>query len=171
MREIGSGWAERRRNQRQQLLQEPRRAPRGPPQQQHPGQVLVLRQGTGQRNRRAKHPTNPANKPQDNKSKVPKNYSLANVAQVDTGSSDKSVLKVAIQGDLEKKIIRLINDFRQEYADKGPVSGRLTSKKLLDLYVALEKFHFKREHIEEAMKSRCSMEGIFTLHSTGSVST
>lgn len=90
---------------------------------------------------------------QENKSKVPKNYSLANVAQVDTGASDKSVLKVAIQGDLERKIIRLINDFRQEYADKGPISGRLTSKKLLDLYVALEKFNFKREHIEESMKS------------------
>uniref|UniRef100_A0A3B4WSE9 RNA helicase n=1 Tax=Seriola lalandi dorsalis TaxID=1841481 RepID=A0A3B4WSE9_SERLL len=55
--------------------------------------------------------------------------------------------------DLEKKIIRLINDFRQENGDKGPISGRLTNKKLLDLYTALEKFNFKREHIEEAMKS------------------
>uniref|UniRef100_A0A3Q1EPK8 RNA helicase n=1 Tax=Acanthochromis polyacanthus TaxID=80966 RepID=A0A3Q1EPK8_9TELE len=55
--------------------------------------------------------------------------------------------------DLEKKIIKLINDFRQENGDKGPISGRLTSKKLLDLYTALQKFNFKREHIEEAMKS------------------
>uniref|UniRef100_A0A8C7X9C5 RNA helicase n=1 Tax=Oryzias sinensis TaxID=183150 RepID=A0A8C7X9C5_9TELE len=55
--------------------------------------------------------------------------------------------------DLEKKIIKLINDFRQENADKGPISGRLTTKKLLDLYTALQKFNFKREHIEEAMKS------------------
>uniref|UniRef100_A0A3P9ASM8 RNA helicase n=1 Tax=Maylandia zebra TaxID=106582 RepID=A0A3P9ASM8_9CICH len=60
---------------------------------------------------------------------------------------------VAIQADLEKKIIKLINEFRQENGDKGPISGRLTSKKLLDLYTALQKFNFKREHIEEAMKS------------------
>ncbi|XP_054612311.1 ATP-dependent RNA helicase DHX29 [Dunckerocampus dactyliophorus] len=90
----------------------------------------------------------------DSKSKAPKTYSLANTAQVDTGGiSDKSILKVAIQADLEKKIIKLINDFRQEDGDKGPVSGRLTNKKLLDLYTALQKFDFKREHIEEAMKS------------------
>uniref|UniRef100_A0A3B5AP43 ATP-dependent RNA helicase DHX29 n=1 Tax=Stegastes partitus TaxID=144197 RepID=A0A3B5AP43_9TELE len=67
--------------------------------------------------------------------------------------SDKSILKVSIQADLEKKIIKLINDFRQENGDKGPISGRLTSKKLLDLYTALQRFKFKREHIEEAMKS------------------
>ncbi|XP_077398552.1 ATP-dependent RNA helicase DHX29 [Vanacampus margaritifer] len=90
----------------------------------------------------------------DNKSKAPKTYSLAKTAQVDTGGvSDKSVLKVSIQADLEKNIIKLINDFRQENGDKGPVSGRLTNKKLLDLYMALQRFNFKREHIEEAMKS------------------
>ncbi|XP_034458909.1 ATP-dependent RNA helicase DHX29 [Hippoglossus hippoglossus] len=96
----------------------------------------------------------PAKAAKENKSKAPKTYSLANTAQVDTGGvSDKSILKVAIQAELEKKIIRLINDFRQENGDKGPISLRLTSKKLLDLYTALEKFNFKREHIEEAMKS------------------
>uniref|UniRef100_A0A673CBF1 ATP-dependent RNA helicase DHX29 n=1 Tax=Sphaeramia orbicularis TaxID=375764 RepID=A0A673CBF1_9TELE len=63
------------------------------------------------------------------------------------------VVCVSIQADLEKKIIKLINDFREENGDKGPISGRLTSKKLLDLYTALQKFNFKREHIEEAMKS------------------
>ncbi|XP_061555189.1 ATP-dependent RNA helicase DHX29 [Phycodurus eques] len=90
----------------------------------------------------------------DNKPKAPKTYSLANTTQVDTGGvSDKSILKVSIQADLEKKIIKVINDFRQEIGDKGPVSGRLTNKKLLDLYTALQKFNFKREHIEEAMKS------------------
>uniref|UniRef100_A0A3Q3FY04 RNA helicase n=1 Tax=Labrus bergylta TaxID=56723 RepID=A0A3Q3FY04_9LABR len=57
------------------------------------------------------------------------------------------------KADLEKKIIKLINDFREENGDKGPISGRLTSKKLLDLYTALQRFNFKREHIEEAMKS------------------
>ncbi|XP_031716040.1 ATP-dependent RNA helicase DHX29 [Anarrhichthys ocellatus] len=90
----------------------------------------------------------------DNKSKAPKTYSLANTAQVDTGGvTDKSILKVVIQAELEKKIIKLINDFREENGDKGPISGRLTNKKLMDLYTALEKFNFKREHIEEAMKS------------------
>ncbi|KAM9841500.1 ATP-dependent RNA helicase DHX29 [Aulostomus maculatus] len=98
--------------------------------------------------------TKPAKSAKDNKLKGPKTYSLANTAQVDTGGvSDKSILKVSIQADLEKKIIKLINDFRQENGDKGPISGRLTNKKLLDLYTALQKFNFKREHIEEAMKS------------------
>lgn len=96
----------------------------------------------------------PAKPGKESKSKAPKTYSLANTAQVDTGGvSDKSILKVAIQADLEKKIIKLINEFREENGDKGPISGRLTSKKLLDLYTALQKFNFKREHIEEAMKS------------------
>ncbi|KAM9306868.1 ATP-dependent RNA helicase DHX29 [Pholidichthys leucotaenia] len=96
----------------------------------------------------------PAKPAKESKSKAPKTYSLANTAQVDTsGVSDKSILKVTIRADLEKKIIKLINDFRQENGDKGPISGRLTSKKLLDLYTALQKFNFKREHIEEAMKS------------------
>ncbi|XP_072515206.1 ATP-dependent RNA helicase DHX29 [Salminus brasiliensis] len=90
----------------------------------------------------------------ENKTKAPKTYSLNSTAQVDTsGVSDKSILKVIIQSDLEKKIIKLINDHRQENGDKGPISGRLTTKKLLDLYTALQKFRFKTEHIEEAMKS------------------
>uniref|UniRef100_A0A8C8EJW4 RNA helicase n=1 Tax=Oncorhynchus tshawytscha TaxID=74940 RepID=A0A8C8EJW4_ONCTS len=71
-----------------------------------------------------------------------------------TGKKQKPTpAKVVIQTDLEKKIIKLINDFRQENGDKGPISGRLTNKKLLDLYLALQKFKFKTEHIEEAMKS------------------
>uniref|UniRef100_A0A8C9WHS0 RNA helicase n=1 Tax=Scleropages formosus TaxID=113540 RepID=A0A8C9WHS0_SCLFO len=61
--------------------------------------------------------------------------------------------KVIIQADLEKRVIKLINEYRLENGDKGPVSRRLTAKKLLDLYTALQRFHFKREHIEEAMKS------------------
>uniref|UniRef100_A0A087Y4G0 ATP-dependent RNA helicase DHX29 n=1 Tax=Poecilia formosa TaxID=48698 RepID=A0A087Y4G0_POEFO len=114
--------------------------------------------GTGAVEDQKKHAANSkTNKPaKETKSKgTPKTYSLANTAQVDTGGvSDKSILKkVSIQAELEKKIIKLINDFRQENGDKGPISGRLTTKKLLDLYTALEKFNFKREHIEEAMKS------------------
>uniref|UniRef100_A0A8C7CDT4 ATP-dependent RNA helicase DHX29 n=1 Tax=Oncorhynchus kisutch TaxID=8019 RepID=A0A8C7CDT4_ONCKI len=65
----------------------------------------------------------------------------------------KAAVKDIKPKDLEKKIIKLINDFRQENGDKGPISGRLTNKKLLDLYLALQKFKFKTEHIEEAMKS------------------
>uniref|UniRef100_A0A8C9U5U1 RNA helicase n=1 Tax=Scleropages formosus TaxID=113540 RepID=A0A8C9U5U1_SCLFO len=85
--------------------------------------------------------------------KAPKTYSFASPAQGDSGGAlahDKSVLKVT---DLEKRVIKLINEYRLENGDKGPVSRRLTAKKLLDLYTALQRFHFKREHIEEAMKS------------------
>uniref|UniRef100_A0A8C2CR89 ATP-dependent RNA helicase DHX29 n=1 Tax=Cyprinus carpio TaxID=7962 RepID=A0A8C2CR89_CYPCA len=90
----------------------------------------------------------------ENKPRAPKTYSLNTNAQTDSSSvSDKSILKVVIQPELEKKVIKLINDYRQEHADKGPISGRLTSKKLLDLYTALQMFRFKTEHIEEAMKS------------------
>uniref|UniRef100_A0A7N8X200 RNA helicase n=1 Tax=Mastacembelus armatus TaxID=205130 RepID=A0A7N8X200_9TELE len=39
--------------------------------------------------------------------------------------------KMSKPTDLEKKIIKLINDFRQENGEKRPISGRLTSKKLL----------------------------------------
>lgn len=90
----------------------------------------------------------------ENKPRAPKTYSLNTNTQTDTsGVSDKSILKVVIQPELEKKVIKLINDYREEYADKGQISGRLTTKKLLDLYSALQKFRFKTEHIEEAMKS------------------
>uniref|UniRef100_A0A8B9JZ73 ATP-dependent RNA helicase DHX29 n=1 Tax=Astyanax mexicanus TaxID=7994 RepID=A0A8B9JZ73_ASTMX len=98
--------------------------------------------------------TNTKTSSKENKTKAPKTYSLTSSSQVDpSGVSDKSVLKVVIQSDLEKKIIKLINDHRQENGDNGPISGRLTTKKLLDLYTALQKFRFKTEHIEEAMKS------------------
>uniref|UniRef100_A0AAR2JPS1 RNA helicase n=1 Tax=Pygocentrus nattereri TaxID=42514 RepID=A0AAR2JPS1_PYGNA len=60
---------------------------------------------------------------------------------------------VVIQPDLEKKIIKMINDHRQDNGDKGYISRRLTTKKLLDLYTALQNFHFSTAHIEEAMKS------------------
>ncbi|XP_043106374.1 ATP-dependent RNA helicase DHX29 isoform X2 [Puntigrus tetrazona] len=94
------------------------------------------------------------NTDKENKPRAPKTYSLNSNAQTDSGSvSDKSVLKVVIRPELEKKVIKLINEYRQEHADKGPISGRLTSKKLLDLYTALQTFQFKTEHIEEAMKS------------------
>ncbi|XP_017345431.1 ATP-dependent RNA helicase DHX29 [Ictalurus punctatus] len=102
-----------------------------------------------------------------NKTKAPKTYSLPSnsssssstttttTTQGDSSAAaaDKSVLKVVIHPDLEKKIIKLINDHREEHADRGPISGRITSKKLLDLYTALQKFGFKTQHVEEAMKS------------------
>ncbi|XP_052464475.1 ATP-dependent RNA helicase DHX29 [Carassius gibelio] len=103
----------------------------------------------------------PASK--DNKPRAPKTYSLNTNAQTDSsGVSDKSILKVVIQPELEKKVIKLINDYRQEHADKGPISGRLTSKKLLDLYTALQMFRFKAEHIEQAMKSSVLYGGDLT---------
>ncbi|KAM4809399.1 ATP-dependent RNA helicase DHX29 isoform 2-T2 [Rhinophrynus dorsalis] len=82
----------------------------------------------------------------------PKTYSFA--SSVDSSSSanhDKSILKVVIESKLEKRIISLINEHKKLNCDKGTVSGRLTSKKLLDLYMALQEFNFKAEHIEEAM--------------------
>ncbi|GAA6091840.1 ATP-dependent RNA helicase DHX29 [Tachysurus ichikawai] len=90
------------------------------------------------------------------KTKAPKTYSLSSSSSPqgdNSGAADKSVLKVVIHPDLEKKIVQLVNDHRQEHADRGPVSGRITSKKLLDLYTALQKFGFKTQHIEDAMKS------------------
>lgn len=82
----------------------------------------------------------------------PKTYSFA--ATGDLGASanhDKSVLKVVIDSKLEKRIINLINEHKKLNSDQGMVSGRLTSKKLQDLYTALQEFNFKAEHIEEAM--------------------
>ncbi|CAJ0939148.1 unnamed protein product [Ranitomeya imitator] len=84
----------------------------------------------------------------------PKTYSFASSA--DAGSSannDKSVLKVVIESKLEKKIISLINEHKKLNCDLGTVSGRLTSKKLQDLYSALQEFNFKAEHIEDAMSN------------------
>lgn len=40
-------------------------------------------------------------------------------------------MQVNIKANLETKIIKLINDFREENGDQGPISGRLTNKKLL----------------------------------------
>uniref|UniRef100_A0A671T8A6 ATP-dependent RNA helicase DHX29 n=1 Tax=Sinocyclocheilus anshuiensis TaxID=1608454 RepID=A0A671T8A6_9TELE len=77
-------------------------------------------------------------------------------------NNDKSTMKENKPRELEKKVIKLINEYRQEHADKGPISGRLTSKKLLDLYTALQKFQFKTEHIEEAMKSSMLYGGDLT---------
>uniref|UniRef100_A0A673N1D7 ATP-dependent RNA helicase DHX29 n=1 Tax=Sinocyclocheilus rhinocerous TaxID=307959 RepID=A0A673N1D7_9TELE len=77
-------------------------------------------------------------------------------------NNEKSSSKENKPRELEKKVIKLINDYRQEHADKGPISGRLTFKKLLDLYTALQMFQFKTEHIEEAMKSSMLYGGDLT---------
>uniref|UniRef100_A0A8C0HQ16 RNA helicase n=1 Tax=Buteo japonicus TaxID=224669 RepID=A0A8C0HQ16_9AVES len=66
---------------------------------------------------------------------------------------DKSVLKVMINGNLEKRIIDVINDHKNQNDDKGMISRRLTAKKLQDVYMALQRFSFKTDHIEEAMKN------------------
>ncbi|XP_074787783.1 ATP-dependent RNA helicase DHX29 isoform X2 [Athene noctua] len=84
----------------------------------------------------------------------PKTYSFSSTT--DSGAAanlDKSVLKVMINGHLEKRIIDVINDHKNQNDDKGMISRRLTAKKLQDVYMALQRFSFKTEHIEEAMKN------------------
>ncbi|XP_027766093.1 ATP-dependent RNA helicase DHX29 isoform X3 [Empidonax traillii] len=84
----------------------------------------------------------------------PKTYSFSSAT--DSGAAanlDKSVLKVTINGNLEKRIIDVINDHKTQNDDKGMISKRLTAKKLQDVYMALQRFSFKTEHIEEAMKN------------------
>ncbi|NXC86677.1 DHX29 helicase, partial [Cercotrichas coryphoeus] len=62
-------------------------------------------------------------------------------------------LKVTINGNLEKRIIDVINNHKNQNDGKGMISKRLTTKKLQDVYMALQRFSFKTEHIEEAMKN------------------
>uniref|UniRef100_A0A663N580 RNA helicase n=1 Tax=Athene cunicularia TaxID=194338 RepID=A0A663N580_ATHCN len=84
----------------------------------------------------------------------PKTYSFSSTT--DSGAAanlDKSVLKVMINSHLEKRIIDVINDHKNQNDDKGMISRRLTAKKLQDVYMALQRFSFKTEHIEEAMKN------------------
>ncbi|XP_066472294.1 ATP-dependent RNA helicase DHX29 [Tiliqua scincoides] len=84
----------------------------------------------------------------------PKTYSFGSVA--DSGASanaDKSVLKVVINSNLEKRIIDVINEHKKQSGEKGMISRRLTAKKLQDVYMALQGFSFKTEDIEEAMKN------------------
>ncbi|XP_015278713.1 PREDICTED: ATP-dependent RNA helicase DHX29 isoform X2 [Gekko japonicus] len=84
----------------------------------------------------------------------PKTYSFGSV--VDSSASanaDKSILKVMINSNLEKRIIGVINEHKKQSGEKGMISRRLTAKKLQDVYMALQGFSFKTEDIEEAMKN------------------
>ncbi|KAJ7412087.1 ATP-dependent RNA helicase DHX29 [Pitangus sulphuratus] len=84
----------------------------------------------------------------------PKTYSFSSATDSRAAANlDKSVLKVTINGNLEKRIIDVINDHKTQNDDKGMISKRLTAKKLQDVYMALQRFSFKTEHIEEAMKN------------------
>ncbi|XP_059689299.1 ATP-dependent RNA helicase DHX29 isoform X3 [Gavia stellata] len=84
----------------------------------------------------------------------PKTYSFSSTTDSSAAANlDKSVLKVMINGNLEKRIIDVINDHKKQNDDKGMISRRLTAKKLQDVYMALQRFSFKTEHIEEAMKN------------------
>ncbi|XP_075582378.1 ATP-dependent RNA helicase DHX29 isoform X2 [Pelecanus crispus] len=84
----------------------------------------------------------------------PKTYSFSSTTDSSAAANlDKSVLKVMINGNLEKRIIDIINDHKKQNDDKGMISRRLTAKKLQDVYMALQRFSFKTEHIEEAMKN------------------
>ncbi|XP_004703673.1 ATP-dependent RNA helicase DHX29 [Echinops telfairi] len=82
----------------------------------------------------------------------PKIYSFNSTS--DSGgpaSLDKSILKVVINNKLEQRIIGVINEHKKQNNDKGMISGRLTAKKLQDLYMALQAFSFKTKDIEDAM--------------------
>ncbi|XP_055109132.2 ATP-dependent RNA helicase DHX29 isoform X4 [Symphalangus syndactylus] len=68
-----------------------------------------------------------------------------------TANLDKSILKVVINNKLEQRIIGVINEHKKQNNDKGMISGRLTAKKLQDLYMALQAFSFKTKDIEDAM--------------------
>ncbi|XP_053557253.1 ATP-dependent RNA helicase DHX29 [Bombina bombina] len=98
-------------------------------------------------------PANTSSACKDPRSKQgPKTYSFA--SSTDSAGNinrDKSILKVMIDSKLEKRIISLVNEHKKLNCNKGTVSGRLTSKKLQDLYIALQEFDFKPEHIEDAM--------------------
>uniref|UniRef100_A0A8C4U712 ATP-dependent RNA helicase DHX29 n=1 Tax=Falco tinnunculus TaxID=100819 RepID=A0A8C4U712_FALTI len=84
----------------------------------------------------------------------PKTYSFSSTTDSSAAANlDRSVLKVMINGNLEKRIIDVINDHKAQNDDKGMISRRLTAKKLQDVYMALQRFSFKTEHIEEAMKN------------------
>ncbi|NWU82329.1 DHX29 helicase, partial [Onychorhynchus coronatus] len=84
----------------------------------------------------------------------PKTYSFSSTTDSGTAANlDKSVLKVTINANLEKRIIDVINDHKTQNDDRGMISKRLTAKKLQDVYMALQRFSFKTEHIEEAMKN------------------
>ncbi|XP_055459386.1 ATP-dependent RNA helicase DHX29 isoform X2 [Psammomys obesus] len=82
----------------------------------------------------------------------PKIYSFSSAN--DSGGSanlDKSILKVVINNKLEQRIIGVINEHKKQNNDKGVISGRLSAKKLQDLYMALQAFSFKTKDIEDAM--------------------
>ncbi|XP_043920360.1 ATP-dependent RNA helicase DHX29 [Protopterus annectens] len=91
----------------------------------------------------------------DQKVKGQKTYSFS-AAATEMGAAsnlDRSVLKVLIESKLEQQIINLINCYKQQHGGMGTVSGRLTAKKLQDLYMALQGFSFKAEHVEKAMEN------------------
>ncbi|KAM7166966.1 ATP-dependent RNA helicase DHX29 isoform 1-T1 [Macrochelys suwanniensis] len=84
----------------------------------------------------------------------PKTYSFGSTPDSSAAANlDKSILKVVINSNLEKRIIGVINEHKKQSDDKGMISRRLTAKKLQDVYMALQGFTFKTEDIEEAMKN------------------
>ncbi|XP_036894439.1 ATP-dependent RNA helicase DHX29 [Sturnira hondurensis] len=76
---------------------------------------------------------------------------------------DKSILKVVIDNSLEQRVIGVINEHKKQNSDKGVISGRLTAKKLQDLYMALQALSFRTTDIEDAMSNTLLQGG--DLHS------
>nr|XP_032812397.1 LOW QUALITY PROTEIN: ATP-dependent RNA helicase DHX29 [Petromyzon marinus] len=94
----------------------------------------------------------------DLQSKGPKQYSFGSSQQ--SGEVDNSVLKISLPPDLERRILELINARRSEQlAPEGSASRRLTTKKLLDVYTALQDTGFERSHVEQAMASTVTRGG------------
>ncbi|XP_072715204.1 ATP-dependent RNA helicase DHX29-like isoform X1 [Ciconia boyciana] len=61
----------------------------------------------------------------------PKIYSFSSTTDSSAAANlDKSVFKVMINGNLEKRIIDVISDHKNQNDDKGVISRRLTAKKL-----------------------------------------
>ncbi|XP_072174284.1 ATP-dependent RNA helicase dhx29-like [Diadema setosum] len=97
--------------------------------------------------------------------KVPKKYAFESGkgASASADSSDKSVQKVVIAPDKERAIVDEILKHKQASEDSSNVSGRLTKKKLTDLYNALEDVGFKHSQIIDSMRNTVSYGG--DLHS------
>eukprot|EP00057_Strongylocentrotus_purpuratus_P033896 XP_793172.4 PREDICTED: ATP-dependent RNA helicase DHX29 [Strongylocentrotus purpuratus] len=97
--------------------------------------------------------------------KVPKKYAFDSTkgASASDDPNDKTVKKVILPVEEEQVIVNEILKYKEANDSGSTVSGRLTNKKLTDLYNALEDVGFKHCQICDAMRSTVSYGG--DLHS------
>ncbi|XP_063953335.1 ATP-dependent RNA helicase dhx29-like [Lytechinus pictus] len=97
--------------------------------------------------------------------KVPKKYAFDSTrgASASEDVNGRSVKKVILPADEEHVIISEILKYKEANDSGSTVSGRLTNKKLTDLYNALEDVGFKHNQICDSMRSTVSYGG--DLHS------